>query len=113
MGRQRPGPRKNPVWFHVSAESTEGLEERRPSPGDLGTILYNEPPSPFPPHRLSLMEEDSPCLSKLFYVMVDVNEYTLLRVNQDSFLFIPWEGVPRKGNLFSPLAWRTPGFYDM
>ena len=28
------------------------------------------------------MEGDSPCLSKLFYLVVNVNAYTLLRVNQ-------------------------------
>jgi hypothetical protein len=32
----------NPVSFWVSAESTEGLEKRRLSPGDLGMALYHK-----------------------------------------------------------------------
>jgi hypothetical protein len=40
--------------------------------------------------------KDSPCLSKLFYLMVDVNAYTLLRVNQIKHLL--QEEIPRKGS---------------
>lgn len=63
-----------------------------------------------------LDEGGSPCLSKLFYFMVVVDAYVLLRVKQGLNAF--WgEGMPRKGcSLAIPwayidtsLAWRTPG----
>lgn len=60
----------------MRAESTEGLEERRPSLGDLGMALYNEAP----PTRQSLIKEMSLLvLTALF--MAGVDAYTLLRVN--------------------------------
>lgn len=34
---------QNPMWFQVSVKSTEGLEERRPSRGNLGTGQLEEP----------------------------------------------------------------------
>jgi hypothetical protein len=46
---------------------------------DLDAGLCNKAPSH--PHVI-LDEEDCPCFSKLFYLMADVNVYTLLRVNQ-------------------------------
>lgn len=60
------------------------MKERRPSLGDLGTALYHEglPTTTtfhYPLPRQSL--RDSLCLPKLFYFMVDVNTYVLLRVN--------------------------------
>jgi hypothetical protein len=36
----------NPVWFQVSAETTEGLEKRRTFLGDLGRALYYVPSTP-------------------------------------------------------------------
>lgn len=56
-----PGTGQNLVQFHVSVESTEGLEERRPSLGDSGVALYNEGPTPIP------TPEMGPCFSKLLY----------------------------------------------
>ena len=41
LGR-RMGVGLNMVRFQVSTENTEGLEERSPPPGDLGTAIYNE-----------------------------------------------------------------------
>ena len=45
-----------------------------------------------------LDEVDGPCLSKLFYLMVEVNAYTLLRVNQGLLITFFGEGMPRKGS---------------
>lgn len=70
----------NRVWLLVSAESPEGLEER-PSPGDLGTALYNEGLPLSTPHR-SLMKEILLACPNCFIVMVSMNAYILLRVNQ-------------------------------
>ena len=63
-----------------------------------------------------LDEGNSPCLSKLFYLMVDVNAYTLLKVNQRLNAFFR-EGMPRMGSslaeywgyLDASLAWSTLG----
>jgi hypothetical protein len=41
MGQLNLGQEHNPVWFQVSEESRKELEERNPSPGDLGSTLYN------------------------------------------------------------------------
>ena len=41
-GLTESGMEWDPVWFWVSAKSMEGLEERRPSPGDLGRFLLME-----------------------------------------------------------------------
>jgi hypothetical protein len=46
----------------MSAESIEGLEERRPSSGDIGLVLYHKDY----PHG-------GPCLFKLLYLIVNVN----------------------------------------
>jgi hypothetical protein len=60
------------------AVCTEGLEERKPSLGDLEMALYNK----LPTHNVMLDEGDCPCFSKRLYLMANVNAYTLLRVNQ-------------------------------
>lgn len=57
-----PGWGQNLVWFWMSAESIEGLEERRPSSGDIGLVLYHKDY----PHG-------GPCLFKLLYLIVNVN----------------------------------------
>lgn len=56
-GRLNSGPGQDMVWVHVSAESKEGLGERRPSQGDLGTALYGKAPDPLPHHTVILDEE--------------------------------------------------------
>lgn len=48
---------RNPIGFRVSAESTEGLEERKSSP-DLGVALNDEG---LPLHRSSVKEMDLAC----------------------------------------------------
>lgn len=42
-GRLGLGWWQNPVWFSISAESRKGLEERRPSSGDLGVPPEGDP----------------------------------------------------------------------
>lgn len=75
----------NWVWFLLSAESTKGLEERRPS----DVTLYGEG--------------------------LPVRHYECIRLAQGKLgIQYPLQkGMPRKGS--SPLdillAWRTPGFY--
>jgi len=44
----------------------------------------------------SLEGEDNPCLSRLLYLMVDMNAYTLLRVNQGGNTFCRKEYPGRK-----------------
>ena len=56
----------NLVWFQVKAQSTEGLEERRPSLGDLGTKAC---PIAF------IDEGDGSCLSTPFSLMADANVF--------------------------------------
>lgn len=72
-----PGLGLESVWSPVSAESVEGLEERRPSPGDLDSALYNRGlPSQI------LDEGAGLSLSKLLYLIEDVNLHVLLGLNQ-------------------------------
>lgn len=59
----------------MSAKCPGGLGEGRPSPEDLGLALYDKASS-----LQSLIKSWS--LLILFYLMADVNSYTLLRVNQ-------------------------------
>lgn len=47
-----------------------------------GFLCQSAPPQPHPPHVIILDEGDYPCLSKMFYWIVDVNAYTLLRQNK-------------------------------
>ena len=61
----------------MSAKGTEGLGEKRPSPGNSGIPLYHGFPSP-PGHP---WWRDGLCWFKLLYLMAKVNAYTLVRVN--------------------------------
>lgn len=53
------------IWFRMNAESMEGLEER--SPGHRGFAIKTPPPAEILDWR------EGPCLSKLLYLMADVN----------------------------------------
>ena len=75
-------PGQNLFCFKGSTDSTEGLEEKRLSLGDSGMALYNKDLSQTHTPEAILYERNSPCLSKLFYLMADVNAYTLFGVNQ-------------------------------
>ena len=57
----------NPVWFPVSAYSTEGLGERRPSLGDLGAAHYKGR------QLRSFMREIVLAHPNCFIVLLDVN----------------------------------------
>ena len=62
-----------------------------------------------------LDEGDSPCLSKLLYLMVDVNAHILLRMKQRLNTFFKKEcpGTAKHSGLKTldtSLAWRTSGF---
>ena len=73
----------NLVWFRMSAKSTEELEERRPSLGNLSKPLYDEVPLPHPTPTLrwSLMKRQS-LLVQLFYLMA-------------MWMYIPYSGWTR------------------
>lgn len=61
---QNSGWGQNLVWFWVSAKSTQGLEgRRRPSPGDLGSVLYYKDT---PPPTVVLDEETNLACSNWF-----------------------------------------------
>jgi hypothetical protein len=72
----RSGHPEAGTWFgfRVSAASSEGVEERRASPRDLGFMM--KPLTSTPPWRYFVKRR------LLLYLMVNVNAYTLLRVSQ-------------------------------
>ena len=107
-GRAQFGSKPVPsIWEH-------GGEERRPSPGDIGTALYYEglPSLCGNPwwKRQSLLIQS--------VLMANVNAHTILRVSQGLNTFL-WEGMLRKGSSVAehskPIRYlitrRTPVFY--
>lgn len=90
----------------MSAESSEGLQERRPSLGDLGGAFYNEAPHPHP------------SFFPLVYLMANANAYPLLRVTQRLNTLCGKECLEREAQwlntqayLDTSLAWGALGLY--
>lgn len=92
-GRQSPVWGLNLVWFRVSAQSVEGLEEKRkPSLGDLSTVLYAKG---LPPWR-SLMKGQSLLVQTALFD----GDYECICLTQGELgiKYLLQEGMSRKGS---------------
>jgi hypothetical protein len=81
------------IWFDSDCVPSVQKEERRPSL-DSGTALYYEGPSP----AVILDEEDSPCLSKLLYLLYGRCECIHITQGEPEIKYLLQEGMPRKGS---------------
>jgi hypothetical protein len=75
-----------PVRFRMNPKSTEGLGERRPSSWRFGRGFLPRSPAPAlpppPPPFVAIRKEETILACPNFYLIANVNAYTLLWVNQ-------------------------------